>query len=355
MRTNSTGVISPTQLRQSASDSALPRIALPSLVQQRSPVDHAIFSRNWAPEHRRLLHERRERHWLRGRNKHSYIDFSDSERAELKRYFDALAERSKKMGVNKLEDMLVSLGLAATREDVDRIIKALDGGSAGMEELDFDQYLEIIRKRTHSDIFPIFKATMEGKLGDRNLDFQTIISTYKRQLILDSMTSKVKKDPLDGQVLTFQEFQTKYKNKFNTNEIKNKWDQCPQDEPQKKGSEILQNFAALHRSRYEDVENAGGQHAENAMSFEASGTAPLGGLEMCWRGVVTEHGLASSRPNSAEVRKQRTLDPPLSPRVVVNNILKVKLQKNRTGRGTIMVCESSVAKANRGFAVSTAI
>merc|ERR1719356_233096 len=141
--------------------------------------------RGWAnSEQRRLIHQSRERQWLRSKAKYGYIDFSDTERAELRRYFNALTGQSGRVGIDKLENMLISLGLAADRREVASIVERIDGSSTG--ELDFEQYLEIVRTRTDSNIFQVFKAMMEGKLGDRNLNFQTVISTYRRKLILDA-------------------------------------------------------------------------------------------------------------------------------------------------------------------------
>eukprot|EP00927_Polykrikos_kofoidii_P038969 TRINITY_DN33406_c0_g1_i1.p1 TRINITY_DN33406_c0_g1~~TRINITY_DN33406_c0_g1_i1.p1 ORF type:complete len:381 (-),score=74.21 TRINITY_DN33406_c0_g1_i1:144-1286(-) len=284
--------------------------------------DSNIFSRNWAPENKRLLHERRERKWLRSKAKHGYIDFSDSERSELKRYFDALCDQGgTKMRVDKLEDMLISLGLAETRQDVLEIVETLDAERDPMSDLDFEDYLKIVRSRTDSDIFP---AMMMGKLGDRNLNFQTVISTYRRQLILDNMCERPKK----------------------------------KDQP-RKGEDILQNFAALQKSRYDEaVAEHGVCDSDEILPFVATGAAPMGGLEMVWRGVVAEYGLASSRPSSAEGAMKRTLDPPKSPRAVIESILKDG-KPQRTCRGnTIIVREMqrvstsphSKASSSRPFA-----
>merc|ERR1712014_53962 len=117
---------------------------------------------------------------------------------------------------------------------------------------------------------------MEGTLGDKNLNFQTVISSYRRSLILDATGSR-----------------------------------SIHAEDQELGSKILNNFAALQRSRhaeaFAEAENRGvtGSLAtqvasKTALPFDTSGNAPVGGLEMLWRGVCHEQGLVSSRPASAD-------------------------------------------------------
>lgn len=274
------------------------------------PFNPVLFSKKWAPEGKRLIHERRERRWLRLKAKHGYIDFSENERMELKRYFDALAGANVKMSLDKLEDMLISLGLAANTKDVMEIVGGLDGDCAETGELDFEEFLEIVRKRTDSDIFPVFKAMMEGKLGDHNLNFQTVLSSYRRHEILDFMCDNDKKKR--------------------------------KEQKMSKGEDILQNFATLQRSRYAEMQAASRGPDPTVLNFETAGVAPMGGLEMVWRGIVTEHNLASSRPASADGRSKRTLEPPLSPREVVGAVLKdAKPHKTHRG-GTLIVREATM-------------
>lgn len=336
----------------------------------RGPADPAKWGRSWAPEQKRLLHQSRERQWLRSKARHGYIDFSDTERAELRRYFNALAGQRGRVGIDKLENMLISLGLAGDRREVAAIVERIDTDCAG--ELDFEQYLEIVRTRTDSNIFQVFKAMMEGKLGDRNLNFQTVISTYRRKLIIDATGAR-----------------------------------GVRGEQQETGERILGNFAALQRSRHAEAKQAaddarqapptaGGPGAERAErddskdsrrpgsdrlsskrpessleselpsprsagsagvdeeavlaavreddlgpSFElAHQAAPMGTLNMVWRGVCHEHSLVSSRPASADGRSRSALERPMSPSKVVEAIVKSrpgrKRQQGGSG-GTIVV------------------
>lgn len=275
------------------------------------------------------MHQRRERHWLARKAKHRYIDFSDSERVELRRYFDALAGSNSKVGLDQLENMMISLGLADTRKEVAAIVEKIDDEGSG--ELDFEQYLELVRTRTDSNILRVFNDMMEGKLGDRNLNFQTVISTYRRKLILDAAGARSTKG-----------------------------------EQQELGRRVLHNFAALQRSRHAEARAAsaadaqedrgtdsGGNEddeepvrlthklppvaASDEPSFVVRGHAPLGGLEMVWLGVCHEHSLVSPRPASADGRSKRTLERPPSPRTVVESIVQVRRKKRLGGAGATVI------------------
>mmetsp|Transcript_43216 Transcript_43216/g.99625 ORF Transcript_43216/g.99625 Transcript_43216/m.99625 type:complete len:376 (-) Transcript_43216:19-1146(-) len=319
----------PGQALQKSSSVATP---LPALAAQqdgvlavrgksREEVSGSMYGRHWTSVQKRLLHEERERTWLRRQAKHRFIDFSDSERKELRRYFDALAENQDKVKLDKLEDMLISLGLAADRQEVLNIVKAVHGGiQTESRELDFEEFLEIVRTRADFAIFRVFKAMMEGRLGDRNLNFQTVISTYRRQLILDGTGA--------GNA---------------------------QGDCQERGANILQNFAALQKSRMQEGEeqprprsNAANKH----MTFDTSGSnAPLGGLVMMWRGVCHEQHLVASRPASSEKKTRHTLDVPPSPREVIDNI--ISSGKNGMGqfsrqRGTVLVMSDDLHKSLAG-------
>jgi len=292
--------------------------------------------RNWAPERRRLIHQSRERQWLRSKAKYGYIDFSDTERAELRRYFNALAGQSGRVGIDKLENMLISLGLAADRREVASIVERIDSSCTG--ELDFEQYLEIVRTRTDSNIFQVFKAMMEGKLGDRNLNFQTVISTYRRKLILDATGARGAKG-----------------------------------EQQELGERILGNFASLQRSRHkahheahraDPLDSTAQVHGSTAgipePSFELGGqAAPLGKLEMVWRGVCREHGLVSSRPASADGRSRHALEKPLSPTQVVEAIVRARPGGKRRHSGilgsTIIVDETTTIPEGSGRQLGAAV
>jgi len=276
-----------------------------------------IYGKRWTTENKRYLHTRRERIWLAEKQKHQFIDFSFQERKQFRKYFDALAGSNGRIGVEGLENMLISLGLADNKKDVAALMSKIDDLKTG--ELDFEQFLELVKSRNESHIVKVFKDMLDGKLGDPNLNFQTVISEYRRQRILEAAGSHA---------TTVHQ--------------------------QEHGSKVLANFAALQRSRYLEAHSidedamamglvspsAGQTNPSKEPNFMVTGQAPMGGMEMVWRGVCTEHNLVPSRPASADGRRRRTVEKPPSPRDVVAEILKgsTKTKKKLTGsRGTIIV------------------
>jgi len=285
--------------------------------QGAGPARNDIFSRRWCSEQKRFLHDHRQRQWLQNKAKHGYIDFSDVERAELRRYFDALATSENKIGLDRLETMLISLGLASTSKEVRKIVAKIDAD--GNEELDFEEYLEIFRAPSDNEIFKVFKAMMEGRLGDPNLNFQTVISAYRRKLFLDATGARTMRHV-----------------------------RLPSDKVAPEHSaKVLQNFATLQRSRYSEAAEASdlGLPADpSLLPFDPTGGVPPGGLGMVWRGLAAENGLVSSRPASADKTKH-TLGPPPSPRKVLSEIVKVKKAKKKTGcYGSTIVIRAPVVE-----------
>lgn len=271
--------------------------ALPSL-----PPHEVIYSRKWTTEHKRYFHERGERRWLTQQSKHRFIDFSNCERAELQRYYNSLAEGRSRVKLVKLEDFMISLGLASTRREVKRIVESVQEEVS--DEIDFEEFLTIVKKRADKEVVPLFLAMMEGKLGDHNLDFQTVISLYRRHLILDAIG-------VGSSV----------------------------PEQQSKGKKLLHNFSELQKRRWEDAE----EKSLRVWKFDAVGRVPLGSLADTWQYAQRDLSLVSSRPQSADGTSKR-MEKPKSPREVINDVLKdsQKGKKRAYGhaRGTIMVGET---------------
>jgi len=293
-------------------------LTLPALKQSASaPALHGakklpkeIYSRRWTTETRRYLHQHREKRWLHLKKKHCYMDFTHEEKAVIKTYFTALAGDNGMISMETLEDMMISLGLAGNQKEIVKLLEKIDDLKIG--HLDFEQFLLLMRARADSSIVRIFKDMMEGKLGDPNLNFQTVISQYRRQLILDASGSR------------------------NTS-----------SETQEMGARVLKNFADLRKARYAATQkpidpdeealglsNLAVQMDSKEPTFDAKGTAPMGGLKMVWRGVCTENNLLPDRPSNA-----KTVDRPPSPSAILAEIgLKVGSRKKNAGRpGTIIV------------------
>lgn len=267
-------------------------MSLPSLPPLSMPL-HQIYSRRWTTESKRYLHVAKERKWMALQHKHRFLDFSPKERAELKRYFDELAGENRKIALDQLETMFISLGLAEHPKDVQGWTERVDDLQLG--ELDFEQFLELLLKRTDSDLVSLFREMASGKLGDPSLNFQTIISEYRRKLIMGAAgVGNIGRQQL--------------------------------------GSKVLHNFAALQRSRWEaqaakdQAQAMGLKSGEAAADFNTNSTRdpPVGGLEMIWRGVCAENDLWPTRSmdGAAEGRTKQILEQPPSPEEILEKVHK---------------------------------
>lgn len=134
----------------------------------------------------RLLLENAQRHWLRTHGKNEFIDFDDEERRMLKGYFSSMAsDGSGSIGIQELEEALVAFGLAENRHDVQRLMSAVDDDGSGL--IEFNEFLAIVRDGYNDAICHVFKQMMAGQLGDKNLSFSMLASTYRRRMLLDAM------------------------------------------------------------------------------------------------------------------------------------------------------------------------
>ena len=83
------------------------------------------------------------RKWYINRGKGHVLHFTDEEIKKLKDCFNALDDDgSKSISVDELEEPLIGLGLAQTREDVQEMIDAVDDDGSG--EIEFEEFLQII-------------------------------------------------------------------------------------------------------------------------------------------------------------------------------------------------------------------
>lgn len=123
------------------------------------------------------------------------IDFDDKERFKLKQYFSSLDEDgSGSIGIDELEDPLISLGIAESKDDVKKIIDTVDDDKSG--QIEFKEFLDIIKNKnsdgTEKDnlIIDFFKDMINGNLGEgdykipKSLPFSLIISTIRRKKLL---------------------------------------------------------------------------------------------------------------------------------------------------------------------------
>ena len=168
--------------RTTGSDGRHWQMSMPELPPLSMPLQQ-IYSRRWTSESKRFLHVRKERKWMASTLRHRFMDFAPQERIELRRYFDELAS-SGRIGFEDLETMLISLGLAEDSKDVRAWAEQVDDLQLGA--LDFEQFLQLLLKRKNSNLVSVFRQMASGQLGDPSLNFQTIISEYRRKLIMDA-------------------------------------------------------------------------------------------------------------------------------------------------------------------------
>ena len=133
------------------------------------------------------MRENAERDWLKKHGRKRFIDFDDVERTKLQDYFRALdPESNGSIGCSELEEVLTSLGLAESREAVKRMIDVVDADGSGL--IEFNEFLTIIKKSDDaSAVFKVFKSLMDGELGDSQLSFPLVVSTYRRKMLIDAL------------------------------------------------------------------------------------------------------------------------------------------------------------------------
>lgn len=271
-----------------------------------------IFGKRWTTETKRFLHQRRERRWLERKSKHCYIDFSLDERSALKNYFDALADTDGFLSLAQIEDLFISLGIASNQKEIAILVEKVDDLRAG--KLDFEQFLELVRSRTDSSIVSVFKNMMDGKLGDPNLNFQTVLSEYRRQLFIDASGARESSSA--------------------RHEL---------------GAKVLKNFAELQRNRNRKTEadqeddsfalEGDSSDPSQELAFEVKGQAPLGGLKMTWRGACTEHDLlpADRPPSASRPKHERPQSPSEILREITKNFVPPKKLTGQRGGGTVII------------------
>lgn len=119
----------------------------------------------------------------------------------LREYFDSLDDdESGQIGVDELEDPLIALGLVDNRQQVQRIVSAVDEDQS--EQIEFVEFLKIIKGGNKNKggsmddstkaIYEFFKELTSGKLkieGNKNVPFSLFVSAHRRRMIIDSIRS----------------------------------------------------------------------------------------------------------------------------------------------------------------------
>lgn len=96
------------------------------------------------------------------------------------------------IGVEELEEPLIGLGLADTKEEVEAMIMAVDDDQSG--QIEFEEFLSIIQNSDDGEasakINRFFKDMSNGQIGDKNLSFGINVQDIRRKLMMTAILSK---------------------------------------------------------------------------------------------------------------------------------------------------------------------
>lgn len=112
-----------------------------------------------------FLQQFEERKWLVKKGKKYLIDFDNQERKEMKHYFNSLDEKkSGSIGIDELEELLLSVGLFETREEIKALIDSVDEDKSG--KIEFGEFLSMIQndEGQNEEIVSFFKSVIGGSL-----------------------------------------------------------------------------------------------------------------------------------------------------------------------------------------------
>lgn len=113
------------------------------------------------------LRENMVRAWLVRTGKGHYLDFSDEVKRKLFECFMSLDDdNSGSIGVAELEEPLIGLGFADKREDVEKMIMAVDDPDDPNGSIEFGEFLQIIKNSN--------KDTADGTSGEINEFFRQL-------------------------------------------------------------------------------------------------------------------------------------------------------------------------------------
>lgn len=152
-------------------------------------------------ENNRQLKEIELRKWMLTTGRKGHLNFQDDELKKLKECFSHLDEDgSGSVGIDELENPLIGLGFAESRQEVLDMITEVDEDRSG--QIEFDEFLMIIKNSDASSknakINKFFKDMSMGKLGGKDLNFSVFVNSIKRKYMLDNFLSKKREEKQVG-------------------------------------------------------------------------------------------------------------------------------------------------------------
>lgn len=111
---------------------------------------------------------------------------------KLKECFGSLDDDgSGAIGIEELEDPLIGLGFADTREEVQEMIDSVDDDGSGM--IEFPEFLGIIKNsdgnEKTSKINQFFKDMTSGKLAEDDMSFNLLVQKLRREHLMNAILS----------------------------------------------------------------------------------------------------------------------------------------------------------------------
>ena len=140
--------------------------------------------------------------WLRGRGKGKKMATQLDRVRMLRDWFEALdADGSGDISVDELEEPLISIGLVASKQDLEEMIKKFD--SSGDGEIDFQEFVKMVMTREEGGgsnaMLKLFEDFSEGKLGNKHLPFSTLVHLYSREKLFMAIMAEDEEKKAEGQ------------------------------------------------------------------------------------------------------------------------------------------------------------
>jgi centrin-1 len=165
--------------------------------------------------------------WQKSRGK--YVEFDIKTMDKYQKYYDEIfalgpkTENQKGMSSEQLEEPFISLGLANSRQEVEKLIKTVDDDGSGM--IEFNEFLRIIKNsnkkksKDNEKITTFFKNLSKNNISrEHNLQhfsFKTIMGIMRRQNLLKTFLGETDDEKKEGTTIlnAYQELLESRKNK----------------------------------------------------------------------------------------------------------------------------------------------
>lgn len=95
------------------------------------------------------------------------------------------------IGIEELEEPLIGLGFADTRDEVQEMVDAVDEDGSG--QIEFPEFLSIIKNSDGDEkmgkINKFFKDMTSGQLAGNDLSFNLLVQKLRRDYLMDAIMS----------------------------------------------------------------------------------------------------------------------------------------------------------------------